>query len=213
MRSVGTLVVLQWVTAEGALAQSAPPSAASDSQGSRGASIVKFVAGAALGLAAHEGGHLTLDVAFDASPAFKRVSFAGVPFVAITHRANVEPWQEFAIASAGFWVQHGTSEWILGGRSDLRSRRSPILKGWLAWNVIASAAYSTAAFGRFGPAERDTRGMALSLDVPEPCIGAMILTPAVLDAWRYRHPQARWARWSSRASKIVLIVLTAAARR
>jgi hypothetical protein len=213
LRSVGAFVILQWVTVSAASAQPAPAKPTDEAQGSRGTSFVEFLGGAALGLVAHEAGHLVLDVAFDAEPGFKRVSFAGVPFAAITHRSDVTPRQEFAISSAGFWVQHATSEMILTSRPDLRHRRSPVLKGWLAWNVIASVAYSTAAFGRFGPEERDTRGMAASLGVPEPCIGAMLLGPAVLDGWRYWHPQARWARWASRVSKIGLVVVTAAAHR
>jgi hypothetical protein len=37
----------------------------------------------------------------------------------------------------------------------------------------------------------------------------VILVPAVLDAWRYLHPDATWATWVSRAVKIggVLLVL------
>ena len=31
----------------------------------------------------------------------------------------------------------------------------------------------------------------------------MILAPAVLDGWRYFHPDAKWAVWTSRAVKVV----------
>ena len=44
-----------------------------------------FIAGAATALAMHEAGHLTTDVFFGAPPGIKKVSFAGVPFFAITH--------------------------------------------------------------------------------------------------------------------------------
>ena len=53
-----------------------------------------------------------------------------------------------------------------------------------------------------GPAERDTRGMALSAGVDEPWIGATVLAPAVLDAARYYRPDSRVLRWASRAAKI-----------
>jgi len=178
----------------------------------RAARCVAFVGGAASGFLAHEGGHLVFDVAFGADPNVKRVSFGGIPFFAITHRPTVSPEQEYVISSAGFWVQHATSEWILASRPNLRDERAPYLKGWLAWNVLASAAYSTAAFGRFGPAERDTRGMAQSLGIAEPWVGAMILAPAALDTWRYFHPESRWARWTSRAVKAGLVVATVSAR-
>ena len=57
----------------------------------RTADVVKFLAGAALGLAAHESGHLVLDFAFDAKPRIKRVELGGIPFFAITQigRAHV----------------------------------------------------------------------------------------------------------------------------
>jgi hypothetical protein len=153
-----------------------------------------------------------MDVVFDADPGIKRVSFAGIPFFAVTHRSDVSASQEYAISSAGFWVQHATSEWVLSTHPQLRSEHAPALKGLLAWNVLSSCVYSVAAFARVGPAERDTRGMAASLGVAEPWAGAMILGPAILDGWRYRHPEARWARWASRATKVGLVVLTAAAR-
>jgi len=163
------------------------------------------------GLAAHEGGHLLFDVIFDASPGLKRVKFGAFPFFAITHRP-VDPRQEFTIASAGFWVHHATGELLLTKRPNLRAERAPFAKGLLAWNLIASAAYSGVAFAHAGPAERDTRGMAAALGVDEGWVGAMLLTPAVLDAVRYVRPKAAWARWTSRAAKAGLVVLVIAAR-
>jgi hypothetical protein len=186
------------------------PATAASAGVQRDASFVTFLGGAVAGLAAHEAGHVLLDVVFDADPGVKRVSFGGIPFFAITH-GQVSPKQEFAIASAGFWVQHGTSELLLTRHPNLRGEHAPFAKGMLAWNVLASAAYSGAAFARAGPAERDTRGMAVSLGVPEPWIGALILAPAVLDTVRYLRPQARWARWTSRGAKVAAVLLVAAA--
>jgi hypothetical protein len=174
--------------------------------------IVTFLAGAVTGLATHEAGHVLFDVAFDAHPGLKGVAFKGIPFFAITHSRSVSPRREFTIASAGFWVQHGTSEWLLTRRPNLRQEHAPFAKGLLAWNVFASAAYSGAAFARSGPAERDTRGMAASLGGREPWVGALILAPAVLDTFRYVRPHARWARWTSRGLKGAAVLLAAAAR-
>ena len=171
------------------------------------AAIAQFLAGAAVGLGAHEGGHLLFDVIFDADPSLTRVDFHGIPFFAITHAANLPRRQEFTIASAGFWVQHATNEWLLTRYPQLRRERSPFRKGLFAFNVGASAAYSIAAFGRTGPDERDTRGMAVSSRVDEPVIGALILAPAVLDYWRYLDPEARWPVWLSRASKVAVVLL------
>ena len=178
---------------------------------SRKAFAAKFFGGMAAGFAAHESGHVLFDVIFDASPGIDRVSFAGIPFFAITHKSGLPVRQEFTISSAGFQVQNLTSEWLLTSRPGLHQEDASFRKGWLAWNVVASTAYGVAAFARIGPYERDTRGMATSLDVPEPWIGGIVLAPAVLDTWRYFHPESRWARWASRVSKAGMFVLIFAA--
>jgi hypothetical protein len=181
-------------------------------ESSRGVGALSFLGGAAAGLLAHEGGHLLFDVVFDADPGFRRVEFAGIPFFALTHRSGLSPRREYSISAAGFWVQHGLAEWILTDRADLRNRRDPFAKGVLAWSIGSSAVYTAAAFGSFGPVERDTRGMAQSLGVDEPWIGAMLIVPTVCDVWRYFDPDSRWARWLSRASKIGLVVVVIGAR-
>jgi hypothetical protein len=180
-----------------------PPSSPSPS---RLATTVSFLGGAAIGLAAHEGGHLTLDLLFDARPRLKRVEFHGIPFFAITHR-DVSRRREFLIASAGFAVQHAGSEWILTRRPALRRERAPLAKGILAFNLAASAAYAAAAFAETGPPERDTRGLAVGARIDERAAGLLVLTPAVLDGWRYLDPDARWAVWASRGVKIALVLL------
>jgi hypothetical protein len=170
---------------------------------------VKFIAGSALGLAMHEGGHLVLDAVFDASPRIKGVTFGPFPFFAITHRDDLSPRREFAISSAGFWMQDLSSEWLLTKRPALRDMRAPLAKGLLAFNVLNSVGYACVAFAHAGPFERDTRGMAASVGVDERAIAAQLLAPAVLDAIRYFKPEAHWARWASRAAKAgsVLLVL------
>jgi len=183
-----------------AFAQEAAPDAT-------GVRVGRFLGGALVGFGAHEMGHLLFDVVFDADPGIEKVSFKGLPFFAITHRGDVTPRQEYVISSAGFWVQHATSEWILSAEPDLRHTSGSFRKGVLAFNVGASAVYAAAAFARAGPAERDTRAMAASLGIDERWVGAMILVPAVLDVVRYFKPDARWAAWSSRGAKIGLVLL------
>lgn len=170
-------------------------------------SAAAFVGGALTGLGAHEGGHLLFNVVFDADPGIERVDFHGIPFFAITHRDGLSPRREFTISSSGFWIQHAGSEWLLTTRPRLRFERSPFRKGMLAFNVLTSGAYAGAAFARTGPPERDTRGMAVSSRIDERWIGAAILAPAVLDAWRYFDPDARWAVWASRGAKIAGVLL------
>jgi hypothetical protein len=173
----------------------------------RTAAVGGVLAGAVVGLAAHESGHVLFDVIFDADPGVKRIEFHGIPFFAITHTPGLPPRQEFVISSAGFWVQEGTNEWLLTKHPRLRTERSPFRKGLFTFNIGASAMYSVAAFARTGPNERDTLGMATSARVDEPWIGALILAPAVFDTWRYFDPDARWLVWASRAAKIGGVLL------
>ena len=179
------------------------PEPSSDTSEHRTASgLGQFLAGAAVGLGAHESGHLLFDGIFKADPGIQKVSFHGLPFFAITHKSGLSPRREFVIDSAGFWVQEATNEVILSRRPNLRRERAPFLKGVFAFNVLASASYAGAAFARTGPVERDTRGMADSLRRKEPYVGLLILVPAVLDGFRFFHPEARWAAWGSRAAKL-----------
>jgi len=169
----------------------------------------KFLAGAAVGLGAHESGHLLFDGIFDADPRLVKVDFHGVPFFAITHDAGLSPRREFVIDSAGFWVQEATNELILSRRPNLRREHAPFVKGIFVFNVGTSIAYAGAAFARTGPVERDTRGMADALRWKEPYVGLLILIPAVLDAIRFYHPDQRWAAWGSRGAKIAGVALIA----
>jgi hypothetical protein len=192
-------------------AQGSSPASAT----SRGKGTLLFLAGAATGLGLHESGHLISGRAFGAHPRVRRLDYGPIPFFVILHDP-VSRKREFIISSAGFWMQHAGSEWLLSARPQLRDEEAPFLKGLLAFNIGASLVYSTAAFGRFGPSERDTRSMAASLGndgVPEPVIGLLVLAPAALDAYRYRNPDAGWAKWTSRGAKIVMVVLTMAAGR
>lgn len=168
--------------------------------------LVGFLAGAGTALAMHEAGHVVTDIAFGAAPGIKRVSFAGIPFFAITH-PSVTPGREFVISSAGFWVQEAWSDVMLSRSPRLHAEGSTFVKGMLAFNVLTSAGYAAAAFARVGPDERDTRGMAVAARLDEPWIGGIVLVPAVLDAARYYKPQLRWLRWASRASKLAGVVL------
>jgi hypothetical protein len=164
-------------------------------------SALKLIGGAAVGLGLHESAHVVADVASGVAPGLKKVSFGPIPFFAITHNA-VPPGREFVISSAGFWMQHSVNEYVFAKHPGLRDEHAPVLKGILAFNILTSIAYSGAAFARTGPAERDTRGIALSAGVDEPVIGAVILVPAILDTARYFGKDSHWIVWGSRAVKI-----------
>lgn len=202
----GVVAAQQGADAAPADSPPARPAEASDA-----ATLARFLAGGAMGLAAHEAGHVLAGTFLGADPGVKAISYGPLPFFAITHDP-VAAGREYTIAASGFFVQHATSEWLLSTRPALRHQRSPVAKGMLAFNVLTSAVYAAAAFGRFGPPERDTRAMADALGVDEPWVGAMMLAPAALDAWRYARPESKWAPWVSRALKAgaVLAVVRAA---
>jgi hypothetical protein len=164
-----------------------------------------------VGLASHEAGHLIIDAVVGADVDLKRVHAGPIPFFAITHQP-VTPAREFAISSAGFWVQHATNELILVRRPQLRNDGTPFIKGLFAFNVATSIGYAVAAFTQSGPGERDTRGMAASARLDEPWIGAIVLAPALLDGARYYRPETEWLKWASRAAKVggALLIVRAA---
>lgn len=166
-----------------------------------------FVSGAAVGFGAHELGHLFFNVVFDADPGIKKVSFAGIPFFAITHGNELPPRQDYVVAASGLWIQNAVNEWILSRDPDVRHERAPFRKGVLAMDVLTSVVYSGAALFKIGPAERDTRSMATALGVDERWIGVLVLAPALLEVYRCFHPEATWAAWSSRGVKIGMVLL------
>lgn len=166
-----------------------------------------LLTGATAAFVAHEASHLAANAAFGARVSLKRVDFHGVPFFAVAHAPAGSRRQEFVIASAGFWSQYAASEWLLTRHPTLRTAHAPFAKGVLAFHVLTSTGYALAAFATTGPAERDTRSMALGARLSEPTVGALLLAPALLDAWRYAHPTHRVAAWASRSAKVGLVLL------
>jgi len=214
----GACVVACWLGVGGGVAWAQAPSdpqATAQKAPSVITSTLLFLGGAAAGLGIHETGHVIFSATFDANPRVEPLHYGVIPFFKIEHDP-VTRRQEFVISSAGFWMQYVDSEWILTARPDLRHEHQPFLKGMLAFDLAASTVYSIAALGQFGPLERDTRGMAVSLGKdgwPEPVVGVIVLAPAALDGYRYLHPESRWAQWASRSAKIASVVLVAAAGR
>lgn len=166
----------------------------------------KFLLGALAGLGVHEAGHLGASLALGSSPGLRRVTFGPLPFFAITHEP-VSARGEYFISSAGFWAQQTTSEILLTRHPYLRQEDAPFLKGIFTFHLLLSAGYSVAAFAEEGPIERDTHGMAASLRVDEPVVGALVLAPALLDALRYYFPDEGWLKWVGRGVKAGGILL------
>jgi hypothetical protein len=211
-RNVSAMLIVLAITATSASAQSSAAVQPAQQDEQILSATVKFLVGSALALTMHEGGHLAFDVAFDAHPAVKHVHFGPFPFFAVTHRSDMPPRQEFTISSAGFWVQEATNEWLLTRRPALRDDHAPFAKGMFAFNVLNSIGYAVVAFAQAGPVERDTRGIAAAIGLDEPLIGGVVLAPAILDAYRYYRPHARWAIWASRAVKAGSVLLVIKSR-
>jgi hypothetical protein len=166
----------------------------------------RVLLGGAAGLAIHESGHLVADWAFDEKVVVRKVDYKGIPFFALSHAPDLSPRREYVVSSAGFWAQYLYSEQILTHHPNLKDEQSPLRKGLLTFHVMTSLVYAGAAFAKTGPTERDTRGMASSRRLDERWIGVMILAPAILDAYRYFNPDARWASWASRSAKLGSVV-------
>ena len=169
--------------------------------------ILRFIAGGAAGLVVHEAGHVATGALAGANPGVKRLDYGVIPFFAISHDA-VSRRREYLISSSGFHAQHLANEWLVRRES---TSKSPFRKGWLTFNLATSAVYTAAAVGTFGPPERDTRGMAVSVGpdgIAEPVFGVLILAPAALDGIRYFKGDPKWARWTSRALKAGLLLIS-----
>jgi hypothetical protein len=179
--------------------ESEPPAGHEARPGPGAADAMKLLSGAALAFLIHETGHLVFDEIFDARPRLQSVHFGPVPFFAITPTRPLSSRQLFTVASAGFWAQEISSEWLLPRHRDLRHEHAPFAKGMLAFDVLTSLGYAGVAFAEAGPAQRDTRGMASGAAVSERAIAVIVLAPAVLELYRYFRPESTWARWAMRS--------------
>jgi hypothetical protein len=184
----------------------AAPSVAQE-QPSAASRFGKLLLGGGAGLVLHESGHLVADWAFEEKVVVKKIDYKGIPFFALSHANDLSPRREYVVSSAGFWSQYLYSEQILTHHPNLKDEQSPFRKGMLTFHVVTSVMYSGAAFGKTGPVERDTRGMAESIGINERWLGVLILAPALLDTYRYFHPDARWAVWTSRGVKMGSVAL------
>jgi len=100
-----------------------------------------FLSGAAAGLGVHESGHVLFGAILGGHPSVARIDYGPVPFFAI-HHDDVTRRREFVISSAGFWMQHAGSEWLLSKRPHLKDERAPFAKGVLTFNIATSVQLS-----------------------------------------------------------------------
>jgi len=166
-----------------------------------------FLTGAFLGFLGHETGHLIANAAEDTHPHFKGVEFGPIPFFTIEPGRPLSNREHYITASAGFNAQYAISEWLLMEHPNLKEEDEPLLKGLGTFNVALGVGYAITGFAGYGPDERDTKGMADSLGWSEESVSAMILAPALLDYYRYEHPDEKWAKHASRLCKLLILGL------
>jgi hypothetical protein len=181
-------------------------------QGLWAGSPSKFFQGAFVALSGHESGHVLANWSMHTDASTKPVRYGPIPFFTIEPGRPLTRREHYITASAGFNAQNIVNEWVLTRRPNLMTQDDPFVKGVVTFNFWLSVGYAATAFAGTGPAERDTKGMADALGWNEKWIGAMILVPTALDTYRYKHPDAKWARTASRISKLVMIGLAAKAQ-
>lgn len=167
----------------------------------------KFFQGAFVGLLGHESGHLIANSAAGADIFLKSVNYGPIPFFTIEPGRPLTRREHYSTASAGFTAQHAINEWLLTAHPNLKDEDKPLLKGLASFNFWLTVGYAATALAGTGPVERDTKGMANALGWNERWVGALILVPTALDTYRYKHPDAKWARTASRLSKLLIVGL------
>jgi hypothetical protein len=182
-----------------------------------------FLGGALTAFVAHESGHVLMNYALGNSPRWVGVTgFGFVPFFAISPNlsCNVHGCRKadgrrfdsglrglYLISTAGFLVQHVGSEAILDVDPGLRDRHAPFRKGILAFNVWLSVGYAMASMLAIEDSHGDAGGAARAAGVSPYIFSPLLLLPAALDAYRYYYPEAAWAAWLSRGSKVGMVGL------
>lgn len=182
--------------------------------------VAAVAGGAAVGFLAHETGHLLVNAAFGNQPTIEGMRLWGaVPFVVIAPHIDCRddtractkgdgspfgagPRGKLAIVLAGYQVQHLTDELLLSLSPDLHTRSAPFRKGLLAFNVLTSVVYAAGAFTGLEDEHGDLANASRLSGRDSRVLATCLLVPALLDAYRYLHPEARWAAWASRVAKV-----------
>ncbi len=185
------------------------------------ASAGMMLAGAATGFLTHEAGHLLANWAYQNRPDFVGITAAGfIPFFAISpdidcgaSGCTTRTGARFAggrrgkyfISTAGFLVGHLSSEIILGTEPCLRFRQAPFKTGWLAFNILLSVGYALASASEIEVSHGDAGGAAAAAGLDRRVFAAVLLAPALLDAYRFWWPGSAWVPWASRGGKAAMV--------
>ena len=180
-----------------------------------------FLGGAATAFVTHEAGHVLANVAYRNRPDFVGLTGLGfVPFFAISPDIGCDsagcttrtgaPFSggrrgKYLISTAGFIVGDIASEIILSEAPCLRYQDAPFRTGWLTFNILLSVGYALASAAELEDGHGDAGGAATAAGWDRRLFAALLLTPALLDGYRYWWPGSVWAPWVSRGSKAAIV--------
>jgi hypothetical protein len=180
-----------------------------------------WAAGAASGFVSHEAGHLLANYLLGNKPAWVGLrGFGVVPFFAISPELSCNdlgctkadaswfvPGRRgmYLISTAGFTVQHITSEIALSQDAWLRYHHAPFEKGFLAFNILLSIGYALSTLAGVEDSHGDAGGAAAVAHLPKPIFATLLILPAVFDTVRFLLPDATWAVGASRGSKAAML--------
>jgi hypothetical protein len=193
----------------------------SNTKGGRWRAIGIGTAGVAGGFLAHELGHVLMNLAYGNVPTFEGVRYGGfIPFFRISPGVtcndvgcfyrNGDAFKGgrtgvYLITSAGFNVQHLTSELILSIDPQIRYHRSPFQKGMLFFNLSLSVGYALSTWFQVKPPIGDIYGMANASQLNPNWIALLVMIPAGLNLYRFFLPDSKWAPWVSRAAEATFL--------
>jgi hypothetical protein len=183
-------------------------------------SFLLFAGGALSGLALHEMGHVTANLAYRNVPGVQGIVVSGfIPWFVIDARLSLSRgvYYErngsvfvgggrayYVINTAGFMVQNVGSEILLSSRPQLLHEHAPYAKGLLWMNMLLSLGYATASLLGVEDPHGDIYGGARHSGYPSPLIAGVVFSNGSLDLLRYLFPDNTWLPWLSRASKVML---------
>jgi hypothetical protein len=180
-----------------------------------------YLGGGLVGFLAHESGHVVMNLAYGNVPQFQHITtFGFIPFVAINPRLSCHgdvctkhdgtPLSggesgKYNIVTAGYDVQHITTEVLLTLEPDLRWRRAPFRKGVFAFDILLSVGYALSNITGTESSFGDSANAVAASGLPRAVFDAVLVAPAALDAYRFFHPEAKWAPWVSRGAKLGMV--------
>ncbi|MFT3700160.1 MAG: hypothetical protein QM831_43845 [Kofleriaceae bacterium] len=180
-----------------------------------------FLAGGAVGFLAHESGHVAMNYALGNSPEVHGITtFGFIPFVAIAPALQCSgsvclkrdgtplafgPSGKYLIVTAGYDVQHLTTELLLTLTPRLRYDDAPFRKGLFTFDILLSVGYAVSDYLGVEDSHGDSLNAEQASGINRFVFATLLIAPAILDTYRYFNPKSKWAPWVSRGTKLGMI--------